>query len=333
MLRIRPEHAHAGMELALPIYHPSRPDAVILKPGVKLEQSTVDRVREMGLPEIWARHPKLDGLQMFVSSALHQRRAQAAQAAQALFDRVARSMEKPDFSQAQAAGDNLAECIAGLGRAALHVQEFVFPSNPLAARASNIAFVSLLMASRLDAYLIRERPKLDSQHARDVGPLGLAALVHDIGVPRLAPEVIERWERHRDETDPEWRRHVLLGYEIVQSNIPPAASATVLNHHQRFDGSGYPARRAGSGELVAVTGRNIHIFARIVGCAELFERLRDDGEQRRSVIETLDLMRNDVHRHGIDQTIFRALLAVVPPYPPGTIVTISSGQDCVVTDF
>jgi hypothetical protein len=134
--------------------------------------------------------------------------------------------------------------------------------------------------------------------------------------------------------------------------LPATASAAVLHHHQRMDGTGFPTRARGFGPPTALRGDEIHIFARIVGLADAFDRFRNppqgaevrDADRTpnnigqlhggpvptvRAVRQTLELVRAG----KLDSVVFKALLAVVPAFPPGSIVTISDGRTCVVTGW
>ena len=79
----------------------------------------------------------------------------------------------------------------------------------------------------------------------------------------------------RDETDEQWRKHVLVGFALVKGRLPATASAAVLHHHQRMDGSGFPERQRGFGPPTALRGEEIHIFSRIVAMADVFDRFRN----------------------------------------------------------
>jgi HD-GYP domain-containing protein (c-di-GMP phosphodiesterase class II) len=52
------------------------------------------------------------------------------------------------------------------------------------------------------------------------------------------------------------RTHSLLGAELVRAWGDPAAAELVLEHHERVDGSGYPAGLAG--DEISLEGRVLH---------------------------------------------------------------------------
>jgi len=204
--------------------------------------------------------------------------------------------------------------------------------------ASSVCMLSVLMGLRLDDYLVSQRSRLPSQAARDVAALGVGAMLHDVGMLRLEPEVVHSWNLTQDESNPAFQKHVFLGHELVREAVGPAASAVVLHHHQKFNGSGFPQRRRLDGGLEPLVGSDIHIFARIVAAADLFDRLRyPPGEGPETppapVVRTLSRLRAQPYASWLDPMVFKALLAVMPAYAPGTMVELSNGAKGVVAEW
>jgi response regulator RpfG family c-di-GMP phosphodiesterase len=66
------------------------------------------------------------------------------------------------------------------------------------------------------------------------------------------------------------RTHVSLGYEMLKNSerkILRAASVVALEHHEKWDGTGYPAGKKED---------EIHIFGRITAIADVFDALGSD---------------------------------------------------------
>ncbi|HCT44936.1 MAG TPA: hypothetical protein DF699_06965, partial [Phycisphaerales bacterium] len=155
--------------------------------------------------------------------------------------------------------------------AALFIGEIADTGSPAIRHGANVGYLAMLMGLRLDFYLLRERSRLTPRLAKDVTSLGVAAMLHDIGMTRLKASVLKRWADEHDHTDPAWREHVDLGYEMVRGHVEPSAAAAVLHHHQRYDGSGFPVRKR-NGKVAGLDGSSIHIFARILIVADLYDR-------------------------------------------------------------
>lgn len=343
MLRVLLSQAEPGMILGLPLYHPLRPGTILLRAGVALDGHTINRLREMRLREVWIRYPSLDFIAEYVNPGVIGAAQEVAEKISTAFDQIlADAAAKLSFFSYRDAIGALLEKFAEVPKAALLLHEIVGSDMPFLRHAVNTCLVSVLMGIKLDFYLVRERTRMRSVIARDVSNLGVGAMLHDVGMMRLEPAVLYRWNTNRDESDPAWREHVNLGYRMVRGEIEPSSAAAIQHHHQHFDGSGFPTTTEAHGAHTAPMGSDIHVFARIVAAADLLDRLRhpahaplSDERSAPSIptVRALRLMQQRPYWAWLDPIVFRALISVVPPYPPGTVVRLNDGRRAVVSDW
>ena len=65
---------------------------------------------------------------------------------------------------------------------------------------------------------------------------------------------------------PELQNHSFLGYWLTKSlHISENIALTILHHHERWDGTGYPAGKS---------AEDIHIYGRIAAMADVYDALR-----------------------------------------------------------
>jgi HD-GYP domain-containing protein (c-di-GMP phosphodiesterase class II) len=105
----------------------------------------------------------------------------------------------------------------------------------------------------------------------------IGASLHDIGKIGIPDEVLRKPGRFTDEDRQVMRDHPHIGYQILSgagSAMLHQAAEIALTHHERFDGSGYPAGLAGAA---------IPIAGRITAVADVFDALTGARAYRRRV--------------------------------------------------
>ncbi len=97
--------------------------------------------------------------------------------------------------------------------------------------------------------------------------LRAAAPLHDLGKVGIADSILNKPGRHSPEETQRMREHVKIGYEMLRHSSRPilrCAAIIAEQHHERWDGEGYPNRLKGEG---------IDIAGRIVAIADVFDAL------------------------------------------------------------
>jgi diguanylate cyclase (GGDEF)-like protein/putative nucleotidyltransferase with HDIG domain len=94
---------------------------------------------------------------------------------------------------------------------------------------------------------------LDSSH---LAVLRTAGQLHDIGKLALPDAVLNKPGALDEDEMNLVRTHPVVGAELVRAWGEPAAAQFVLEHHERVDGSGYPAGLAG--DEISLEGRILH---------------------------------------------------------------------------
>lgn len=335
MLRVPMVHAKPGMTLAMPVQHPDRADTVLLREGVELTDTLVTRLRQIRCREVWIEFPGLEEIREFIRPEIQSEHAKVtAKIDEAMAQVREQWRPKLDYLRYRDAVQGLIDNLVEHPKAAIFASELVAASRPMLRHASNVSLLSVLIGLSLDFHLIRERARLRPHHARDVSSLGVGAMLHDIGVLRLDDSARERWLHEGDEEADDLREHVHLGYRLVRPFVDAAAATTVLHHHQRFDGSGYPQRRDARGKLTSPRGSEIHVFARIAHVADRFDHLRRAFDPDADPVPTVRVLRQlRKERSRMDPVVLAGLQNVVPPFAPGSMVSLSSGARAVVVGW
>lgn len=341
MLRVELREARPGMELAMPITHPTSPDTVLLRAGFRLDAKTIARLRELRARDLWIRYPGLE----FVAEEICPGVVMAGQRltgaiGRALGEVMPEGRATLQYGPYRRAISELMERLMASSRARTMIVDLASGQIPLARSAGHGCFLSLILGLKLETYLMLSRARAGLV-ARDVSSLGMGALLRDIGLTQLEPEDRWRWRLADDSVDPTWRNHVQAGFEMVRGAVEPSAAAAVLHHHQRFDGSGFPRRTNLHGQEEPVAGSDIHIFARIIAVADEFDRLRHPAPRGphqpapdpTPVVRVLRKMVRTGLASGFDPIVLRALVHAAPAFPPGSLVTLSDGRLATVVAY
>ncbi|MGC5326683.1 HD-GYP domain-containing protein [Brevibacillus sp. SYSU BS000544] len=155
--------------------------------------------------------------------------------------------------------------------------------------------------------------------------LTLAAALHDVGKIKICDEILNKPGKFTDEEFNKMKQHTVFGFEIIQqiSNLHPRVSLVALQHHEREDGCGYPNK---------VKGKQIDLFSKIVGVADVFhamtsKRVYKEAQPFFKVIEQMM-----AERFGkLDPVICHVFVQRMMEMAVGSQVILSDGQKGRVT--
>ena len=103
-----------------------------------------------------------------------------------------------------------------------------------------------------------------------------ASPMHDIGKVAIPDDILNKPGRHTVEEFKIMKGHARLGYEMIKDSERPlmkTASIVAHEHHEKWDGSGYPR---------GLSGENIHIYGRITAIADVFDALGSERAYKKA---------------------------------------------------
>jgi HD-GYP domain-containing protein (c-di-GMP phosphodiesterase class II) len=334
MLKLPIGQAEPGMRLAMPIIHPER-GQLLLSEGYTLDGLVIRRLAEMQITEIWIDYPGSEQIKQYVSTTMLLQQSQLVATVADVFDRVHRDAHTPlEYERYRKTLHGLVEGLVSEPVSAAYIMELGGSASSDLRHGAEVALLSILLGLKLQGYLVDQRRRLLPKDARDVVSLGLGGMLHDIGKSMLDASVRDRYETTRDERDSRYRDHVVLGQRMLTGAVAASAVGVVLHHHQHFDGSGFPSAEALDGSHRGLAGEDIHVFARIACLANHFDRLRrtaDGGVQPR--VRVMRTLLATPMAARFDPVVLAMLPAVVPAYPPGSVVRLSDGTRGIVVGW
>lgn len=337
MLRVPVQQIEPGMILARPIALPSNPRRFLLQRDLEIPMDLKPRLLQLGIREVWIRYRDLEFLEDIIDEDLGEQQRE-------VYTHVRRNFESImggaaidlDITQFQSSIGGLFDFLKGNKTGNVLLQKLDAFDNYLMSHSTNVCYLSLLLGMKLERYLIDERYSKTARDAKDLTLLGLGCLLHDVGKMRIPPHILNKPGKLTEEEMQIMRTHPTVGYEMIKGQAPPVATQVVLNHHQKYDGTGYPVRiDSRTGEAMApMQGKQIPIFCRIATIADVYDAAttkRIYSEAKPSV-QVLHELRTWCKGH-FDPVVERAFYEIIPPFPIGQMVTLSNGVDAVVVDF
>jgi len=94
-----------------------------------------------------------------------------------------------------------------------------------------------------------------------------AAPMHDVGKIGIPDKILLKPSRLEGQEWETMKKHTLIGEQILsrsKNKLLQQAAIIALNHHEKWDGSGYPR---------ALKGSDIHLYGRIVAIVDVFDAL------------------------------------------------------------
>ncbi|WP_078594576.1 HD-GYP domain-containing protein [Evansella clarkii] len=154
--------------------------------------------------------------------------------------------------------------------------------------------------------------------------LGMGAILHDIGKIAIPEKILNKKETLTDDEFKLIQEHPEIGFDLLRKShtISLLAAHCAYQHHERIDGSGYPR---------GLKGKDIHLYAKLIGVADVFEAVTGNRVYRNAKLphETLELLYSGVNTL-FDKDIVEAFAKTIAIYPVGLEVTLSDGRTGVV---
>jgi HD-GYP domain-containing protein (c-di-GMP phosphodiesterase class II) len=156
--------------------------------------------------------------------------------------------------------------------------------------------------------------------------LGMSALLQNIGYLFVPPNILASLDQSIEEKSAEFRKHPEYGSQILHRSgeTYPEVAETILQHHERWNGSGYPR---------GLKGKEISLSARIIAIADTYHALvsRRPHKDPHSPPEAAEFI-TAYSGELFDPELVQLFIQNIPFYPKGVMVKLSTGETGIVTN-
>ena len=155
---------------------------------------------------------------------------------------------------------------------------------------------------------------------------GIGGMLHDIGKMRVPDHILNKPAKLTDEEFAIMKEHVTLGLEILRGT--PGISRTVIQvageHHERFEGSGYPEQ---------LRGGEISQLGRMAAIVDVYDALTSNRIYHKGMEPPAALTKLfEWSDHHFDAELVQHFIQAIGIYPVGSLVKLASNRLAVVME-
>ena len=331
MKRVKPQALQPGMVLAQDVFVKDEGDSAVLRTGNQLSERAIARLRGWNVEYVF-----VEGEEELSPAAQMLRQAHSAvqppppvittelrQEAVNTLQRFFEGVSAVEGTQEVSAGmvenlnavvDQLTDSLSLAKDSLVNINDLKQYDDYTYHHSLSVAVLSIGLAQQMG---------LPEGHIR---PLGLCAIMHDIGKTAVPVEIIRKPSRLSDQEFSIIKTHSAAGQKyLVNTDIGDEDIwRGVLHHHEKFDGTGYPD---------GLRGVDIPLWSRIISVADVYDAMTSNRPYRTPMqsSEAIEFIMGGAGVH-FDFDIVSALVRKVSPYPVGSVVELSTGAYALVLD-
>ncbi|ADR19301.1 HD-GYP domain-containing protein [Calditerrivibrio nitroreducens] len=165
--------------------------------------------------------------------------------------------------------------------------------------------------------------KLMNLPSKELNMLSASALLHDVGKMLVPKEILNKPGKLTDEEFKIMKNHVTAGYDyLIKNGLDPSDLKIVIEHHERYDGSGYP---------YGLKDPDISLFGKIGAVVDIYDAITSDRVYHKGMEppSALKMMFKWTDTH-INKKIFEFFITHIGIYPVGTLVLLNTNELAIV---
>ena len=156
--------------------------------------------------------------------------------------------------------------------------------------------------------------------------IAMGALLHDVGKARIADEILNKPGKLTDNKFVTMQSHVVRSIEVLKQTegVSQIAMEVAGQHHERFDGTGYPFR---------LKGKDISLYGQMAAIVDVYDAISSDRIYHKGMPATQALKKLlEWSEHHFQPALVQAFIRTIGIYPTGSLVRLDSGRMGVVVE-
>lgn len=308
MRKIKVLNCKPGMILGKAIFYNG--SVILLETGSELTLSYIDRLSNLGITEIYIEDDISQNI-IIHDIVKEETRLEAIEFIRNTMNSF--SNESMPYSiEVMAVVDKIVEDILSLEDIVVNLMDMKTWDGYTFSHSVNVCILSIITGVKLDICY------------DDLKQLGVGALLHDIGKVMIPHKILQKKTALSGSEYEIIKQHSLLGYNMLKRMpyISEEAARVALDHHERYDGNGYPN---------GLRMEEIHIFSRIVAITDMFDALTSDRIYRKKIDtnQALDYL-TVIAAPSLDFRVLCCFAKVIPPFPVGTGIILNTGEKGII---
>lgn len=312
MRRLQVDELIQGMTVARTIYNSE--GRVLLHAGIKLDKMYIQRLKEMNISSVYVYDPLDKNVELIIPEVVSEKtRTGTVKAVKDNFENLEQG-RKLNVRAVKTMVDKILDELLLNNSVLVHLTDIRAYDDYTFAHSVNVSILSIMTGITMYYNDIKLKE------------LGIGAILHDIGKTRIDKSILNKPDDLTREEFAEIKKHTEYGFNILRQydEISLLSAHIAYQHHERWDGNGYPRNLA---------GEDIHEYARIVAVADVYDALLADRPYRPSyTINQAITILNRMSGIYLDPRCVTALIANIAVYPIGSIVELNTGDIGIVVD-